>query len=134
MKIVLNGNYCVKCHFLADYVPPGAKRGLAPNLAEVYRRLRPDFVRDWIANPPRILPYTAMPVNITYENPAPILQQLYHGTNVEQVEALADLLMNYDQYARQSTRIADRVVQPPPMPAGTPPATPAAPATGNATN
>jgi len=135
MKIVVNGNYCVKCHSVADYTPPGSKRAQAPSLADVYRRLRPEFVRDWIANPPRILPYTAMPVNIPFENPPPVLQQLYHGTNVEQVEALTDLLMNFDQYARQSTRIADRVVQPPPMP-GTPPATPtpAAPAAGSGTN
>ncbi len=129
MKIVVNGNFCVKCHIVADYDPGGSIRAKAPNLANVYQRLRPDYVRDWIANPKMILPYTAMPVNIPYENPPPILQQLYHGTNAEQIEALTDLLMNYDQYARQSTRIADRVVQPPPMTEG---AAPAAPATSGA--
>jgi hypothetical protein len=125
MKIVVNGNFCVKCHLVADYAPPGSERAKAPNLAEVYRRLRPDYVRNWIANPKMILPYTSMPVNIPYDNPPAMLQQLYHGNNVEQIQALTDLLMNYDQYARQSTRIADRVQ----------PATPegAAPATGAAT-
>jgi hypothetical protein len=123
MKIVVNGSFCVKCHVVADYSPPGSPRAKAPNLAEVYRRLRPDFVRDWIANPKMILPYTSMPVNIPYENPPPLLGQLYHGSNVEQVEALTDLLMNYDQYARQSTRIADRVVPAPVEAAATPPAT-----------
>ena len=44
----------------------------APNLADVYRRLRPEFVRDWIANPKMILPYTSMPVNIPYQEPPPI--------------------------------------------------------------
>jgi hypothetical protein len=68
------------------------------------------------------LPYTSMPVNIPYENPPAILGELYHGSNVEQVQALTDLLMNYDQYARQSTRIADRV-QPVPMEGAAPPAT-----------
>ena len=97
----------------------GEVRAKAPQLAEVYRRLRPDYVRDWIANPKMILPYTSMPVNIPYDNPPPILGQLYHGDNVEQIQALADLLMNYDQYARQSTRISDRV-QPAP-PEGAPP-------------
>ncbi|MCL6508659.1 MAG: hypothetical protein K6T59_16735 [Bryobacteraceae bacterium] len=75
----------------------------------MYRRLRPEYVRDWIANPKMILPYTSMPVNIPFEDPPPVLAQLYHGTNVEQVEALTDLLMNFDEYARASTRIADRV-------------------------
>jgi hypothetical protein len=109
MKIVVNGNFCVKCHLVGDYSPPGSKRALAPNLAEVYRRLRPEYVRDWIANPKMILPYTSMPVNIPFEDPPPVLAQLYHGTNVEQVEALTDLLMNFDEYARAGTRIADRV-------------------------
>jgi hypothetical protein len=109
MKIVTNGNFCVKCHLVADYSPPGSPRAKAPNLADVYRRMRPDYVRDWIANPKMFLPYTSMPVNIPYQDPPALLGELYHGTNVEQVQALTDLLMNYDQYARQSTRIADRV-------------------------
>jgi hypothetical protein len=71
-----------------------------------------------------------MPVNIPYQDPPPVLQKLYHGTNVEQVQALADLLMNFDQYARQSARIADRV-QPAPA-AGTPP--PAASGAGGGAN
>ena len=127
MKIVVNGSFCVTCHLVGDFSPKGSVRAKAPQLADVYRRLRPDFVRDWIANPKMILPYTPMPVNIEYANPKPILSQLYHGTNVEQIQAITDLLMNYDQYARQSTRIADRVV---PAPAeGTTPGT-ATPATG----
>jgi hypothetical protein len=125
MKILVNGNFCVKCHLVADYAPPGSNRAKAPQLADVYRRLRPDFVRDWVANPKMILPYTSMPVNIPYQEPPAILGQLYHGTNVEQIQALTDLLMNYDQYARQSTRIADRVVPGAPEPA--------APATGGTT-
>jgi cytochrome c551/c552 len=121
MKIIVNGNFCVKCHLVSDYSPTGSIRAKAPNLADVYRRLRPEYVRNWIANPKIFLPYTSMPVNIPFQDPPPILSQLYHGTNVEQVQALADLLMNYDQYARQSTRIADRVQ--PAAPEGAAPAT-----------
>jgi hypothetical protein len=117
MKIVVNGNFCVKCHLVADYSPPGSNRAKAPQLAEVYRRLRPDYVRDWIANPKMILPYTSMPVNIPFQEPPAILSELYHGTNVEQVQGLTDLLMNFDEYARQNTRIADKV-QPAPPAAG----------------
>jgi hypothetical protein len=119
MKIVVNGNFCVKCHLVGDFSPAGAVRAKAPQLADVYRRLRPDFVRDWIANPKMILPYTAMPVNIPVQEPPAVLGELYHGTNVEQIQALTDLLMNYDQYARQSTKIADRVQPATPAPAGT---------------
>jgi hypothetical protein len=119
MKIVVNGNFCVKCHLVGDFSPAGSVRAKAPQLADVYRRLRPDFVRDWIANPKMILPYTAMPVNIPFQEPPAILGELYHGANVEQIQALTDLLMNYDQYARQSTKIADRVQPATPAPAGT---------------
>ena len=72
-----------------------------------------------IANPKMILPYTSMPVNIPAQEPPAVLAELYHGTNVEQIQGLTDLLMNYDQYARQSTKIADRVQ---PAPPATPPA------------
>lgn len=119
MKIVVNGNFCVKCHLVGDYSPAGGNRAKAPQLADVYRRLRPEYVRNWIANPKMILPYTSMPVNIPYQDPPAVLSELYHGTNVEQVQALTDLLMNYDQYAGQSTKIADRV-QPAPAPGATP--------------
>jgi hypothetical protein len=118
MKIVLNGNFCVKCHLVGDYTPAGSIRAMAPQLTEVYRRLRPEYVRDWIANPKMILPYTPMPVNIKYveedQTTLKLLQGLYHGTNVEQIDALTDLLMNFDEYARQNTKFADRV-QPAPM-------------------
>lgn len=127
MKIVTN--ICVKCHIVSDFVPSGSNRAKAPNLADVYRRLRPEYTRDWIANPKTILPYTAMPVNIKFVDPDPILGQLFHGTNVEQIEGLTDLLMNFDQYARQSTKIADRVVLPP-----TPAEGAAPPAAGTDTN
>src|SRR5438876_9146821 len=30
MKVVINGNFCVKCHLVADYSPPGSVRAKAP--------------------------------------------------------------------------------------------------------
>ncbi len=36
-------------------------------------------------------------------------QDLYHGTSLEQLEALVDLLMNYDLYARLRSRITPLV-------------------------
>jgi mono/diheme cytochrome c family protein len=119
LRIVTNGNYCVKCHIVGDYQPEGADRAKAPNLARIYERLRPDYLRNWIANPKSILPYTSMPINIPYDpadekNLGGVAQDLYHGTSVEQVESLVDLLMNYDNFAKRSTRIAPLVQQAPP--------------------
>lgn len=76
-------------------------------------RLRPEYVRDWIANPKRILPYTSMPVNVVYDPNSETLggveQNLFTGTSVEQVDALVDLLMNYGDYSIQKTSVADLV-------------------------
>jgi cytochrome c2 len=134
MKIVVDNNYCVKCHQVADFIPQGGPRARAPNLADVYRRLRPEYVRHWIANPKMILPYTSMPVNIPYDPAAPfnggVKQELYHGTSTEQVDALVDLLMNFDRYAKQNTTIADKVQKP----AETPPAAAAIPNTNTQTS
>jgi hypothetical protein len=113
MKIVTNGNYCVKCHAVADFTPQGDPNTFGPNLAGVYHRLRPDFTRDWIAHPQRILPYTGMPVNIPYRTDDPhlggISQELYPGTSVEQLTGLVDLLMNFDTYARGNTSVTPMV-------------------------
>lgn len=113
MKIVTNGNYCVKCHAVADFVPVGDSATFGPNLAEVYRRLRPEFTRDWIANPARILHYTGMPKNIPYYPDKPHLggvdQSLFQGTSIQQVMGLVDLLMNFDAYAREQTSVTPQV-------------------------
>lgn len=114
MKIVTSGSYCVKCHHVADALTSAAPRAQAPDLAKIYNRLRPDYLRQWIAKPNGVLPYTSMPMNVPYDPEKPFLgstvpQDLYHGTSVEQVDALVDLLMNYDQYARQESKVAPLV-------------------------
>jgi hypothetical protein len=116
MKIVTDGNYCVKCHSIGDYQVKGAIRTLGPNLDEVYRRLRPEYVRRWVGNPQRTLPYTGMPVNIPYDANAPQLggvsQSLFPGTSIEQLDGVVDLLMNFDTYAKRQTSIKSLVKEP----------------------
>jgi cytochrome c551/c552 len=100
LKIVTNTNYCVKCHLIGDYTPPGSVKALAPQLARVHERLRPGYVHGWIANPKRFLPYTGMPVNIPYDQP--VSQDLYAGTSEQQLDALTDLLMHFDSFAKRN--------------------------------
>ncbi|MBA3484409.1 MAG: c-type cytochrome [Pirellulales bacterium] len=115
MNIVTNGNYCVKCHAVADFAPEGDPNTFGPNLADAYRRLRPEFTRDWIANPARILPYTGMPVNISYRPDDPhmggVAQNLFEGSSVQQLTGVVDLLMNFDAYARGNTSVTPLVQQ-----------------------
>ena len=126
LKIVSNNNYCVKCHLVGDYTPAGSVKALAPQLQRVHERLRPDYVHGWIANPKRFLPYTGMPVNIPYNQP--VSQDLYQGTSEQQVDALTDLLMHFDAFAKRNMSLeAFLRQQPPAAPAGQPaPAQPAA--------
>ena len=99
MRIVTNNNYCVKCHLVGDYAPPGNPKALAPQLGRVHERLRPEYVYEWIANPKRFLPYTGMPVNIPHDKP--VSQDLYHGDSEQQVGGLTDLLMHFDEFAKR---------------------------------
>ena len=127
MKVVTDGrNGCTQCHAVGDY----AEAPKGPNLEMIYRRLRPDYVRRWIARPVSILPYTSMPENVKY-NPADPAQdgivfkagdktlKYIHGSSTEQLDALVDLLMNWDQYMQQQTSVRELVKKnTPPPPAG----------------
>jgi cbb3-type cytochrome oxidase cytochrome c subunit len=116
MRIVTDGNYCVKCHSIGDYEVRGAVKTLGPDLDEVYRRLRPDYTRRWIANPQRILPYTGMPVNIPYDPNGPNFggasQQLFPGPSTAQLDGVVDMLMNFDEYTKRQTSVKALVREP----------------------
>jgi hypothetical protein len=54
-----------------------------------------------------------MGVNIPFDPQAPrqggIDQRLYHGTSVEQLDALVDLLVNFDVYAGRRAQVTPLV-------------------------
>ena len=128
MKIVTNNNYCVKCHLVGSYAPPGNPKALAPQLERVHERLRPDYVHNWIANPKRYLPYTGMPVNIPFDKP--VSQDLYAGDSEQQVDSLTDLFMHFDTFAKKNfsleAYLGPQAVQPAGQPAAAPTGQPAA--------
>jgi cbb3-type cytochrome oxidase cytochrome c subunit len=113
VRIVTDKNYCVTCHMVGDYDPRTSDRAKGPNLADVYKRFRPDYVRRWVAEPVSVLPYTGMPIIIPYQPDAPNLggvdQSLYPGTSTQQLDALVDLLMNFDAYTRRRAPFAPLV-------------------------
>ncbi len=96
--------YCAKCHLVGDWGPGGQTvTVLAPNLQRVGRRLRPEYVRRWLANPRSVLPYTAMPVNFPLDKQ--MGQELLPGTSPQQLDAVLDLLLDYDGYLRSRVSI-----------------------------
>ena len=118
MKIVTDGNYCVKCHSVGDFQADGAIRDARPaTWPTCIAGCGRSYVRRWVANPVRILPYTGMPVNIPYDPHAPNLggvsQALFPGTSIQQLDGLVDLLMNFDEYAERQTSVRSLVKEPP---------------------
>ena len=109
MDVVTYKDYCVSCHSVGDYEPSGSERAKAPNLADVYKRLRGDYVRNWVAKPNSVLPYSPMPVMIPYTGGTPVPQTMYHGSSTEQLDGVVDLLMNYDRYMAGRSKIKEMV-------------------------
>ena len=57
MKLLLDRNvYCSKCHLIGDYRPVGNRTLLAPQLDTVSGRIRPSYIRRWLADPKSVLP------------------------------------------------------------------------------
>lgn len=107
-KILLDSkNYCAQCHSIGDFETQQALRQQGPNLAQVGERLREDYLRRWIANPQKVLPYTGMPVNFPYGKE--VAQNLYPGSSLEQVDAVVDLLTNFDLFIQQHFQISPLV-------------------------
>jgi cytochrome c551/c552 len=122
MKIVTDSSFCVKCHSIGDYEVKGAVKTLGPRLDQVYRRLRPEYLRDWVAMPQRILPYTGMPLNIPYDPELPhqggVGQQLFPGTSTQQLDGVVELLTNFDEYTKRHTGVKALVKEPTTAPGG----------------
>lgn len=126
LRIVTNDQYCVKCHKVGNYTPEGRPTGLAPRLDRVHTRLRPEFVRNWLANPLLILPYTGMPQNFKVTEPAkkqffeedPHGKLIGEGTSEQQIDAIVDLLLNYDTVMKNKVEITVKKVKVPPMEPG----------------
>ncbi len=96
--------FCGQCHLFGDRRPGGGTPSagswttLAPNLQRVAARIRPEYLRRWLADPKAILPYTPMPVNFPPNERRG--QDLLPGTSGEQLDAVVDFLLNYGEYAR----------------------------------
>ena len=110
MRIVIDRTtFCTKCHLVGDYGPGGEiATVLGPRLDRAGKRLRPEYLRRWLANPKSLLPYTGMPVNFPPTG-APLGQDLFEGESTEQLDAVMDLLLNYDWYMNRRTSIREMI-------------------------
>lgn len=113
LQILADRNYCITCHIVGDYDPVTSDRAKAVDLASLHHRLNPDWLRRWIGNPVSLIPYTSMPVNIPFhpdqENQGGVDQALYRGTSQQQLDAVVDLLLNFDSFATSRTSVSDQI-------------------------
>ncbi|MFT5690141.1 MAG: cytochrome c2, partial [Planctomycetota bacterium] len=97
-RLSADGPNCFQCHFLQG-TPPVAEGPIAwaPDLDNTRSRLRPDWVREWLTDPLKIYPGTAMPANFPLD--AAQWQDIWEAPSEEQIEAVTTWLFNLDRWA-----------------------------------
>jgi mono/diheme cytochrome c family protein/cytochrome c1 len=95
-RLLTDLDLCRKCHQLGS-IPASQLSG--PPLHKAQDRLRPDWVKRWIANPKRFQVYTdsIMPPYFPTNKKPDI--KWFVGSPEDQVEALRDVLMNFRKVA-----------------------------------
>jgi cytochrome c2 len=71
---------CVKCHVVAGKLPNQPPENMAPDLANVPRRLRAEWLHPWLADPGKIQPGTRMPANFPRTRPRTRIRKCWVGT------------------------------------------------------
>ncbi len=91
------GSPCVQCHAVGQHKPSGGQEVVnGPDLRQVSSRFRPDFLWAWLANPRRLIPYTAMPQNIVPRGAVQIqVPKTFENQPADMVTAIRDTLLNY---------------------------------------
>ncbi|MBI4309133.1 MAG: c-type cytochrome, partial [Candidatus Omnitrophica bacterium] len=85
---------CAQCHIVGNQMPGGSPDSWAPNFALAAKRLKPDWIVKWLANPADLLPGTKMPAyfdpkNFDESGPPDVLD----GDERRQIKALRDYLL-----------------------------------------
>jgi mono/diheme cytochrome c family protein len=86
---------CLQCHRVGSMK---AQQEQGPPLDLAQERLRPDWVRRWVAHPQRFLTYDSiMPMNFPPDKKQ--FQELFVGPSLDQVTAARDIIMNLRKVA-----------------------------------
>ncbi len=88
---------CVQCHAIGPFKPTGGAEVVnGPDLRQVAPRFRPGYLEEWLANPRRLIPYTAMPQNVPpHGPPPPAVPRTFEDKPIDMVKAMRDTLLNY---------------------------------------
>jgi cytochrome c2 len=84
---------CIKCHVVAGKLPDQEPANMAPDLAKVPTRLRPDWLTQWLADPGRIAPGTRMPAAFPVKPEENAFPDVLAGDQKSQIEAMRQYLL-----------------------------------------
>ena len=109
---------CLQCHAIGQFKPTGGDQVVnGPDLRGVAPRFRPDYLAAWIANPRRLIPFTAMPQNIAPHGTVQILvPKTFENQPFEMVKAVRDTLLNYVNAVELQLASSGRDATPPERP------------------
>ena len=99
---------CVKCHVVAGKLPNQEPANMAPDLAKVPERLRPDWIARWLADPGKIAPGTRMPANFPADPTENSFPEILGGDQKKQIEAVRAYLLTLGRPTLPAGRIAAR--------------------------
>ena len=84
---------CVKCHVVAGKLPNQEPANMAPDLALVPERLRPDWLTVWLADPQKVQPGTRMPTVFPVDPQENAFPEILGGDQAQQIEAMRSYLL-----------------------------------------
>jgi cytochrome c2 len=84
---------CVKCHVVAGKLPDQEPANMAPDLANVPTRLRPDWLTVWLADPQKVQPGTRMPTVFPEKAEENAFPEILGGDQAKQIEAMRAYLL-----------------------------------------
>jgi cytochrome c2 len=84
---------CVKCHVVGGRLPNQPPSNMAPDLARSRERLRPGWIRSWLADPQRIVPGTRMPQNFPERREDNAFPDVLGGDPKAQIDAVTQYLL-----------------------------------------
>jgi mono/diheme cytochrome c family protein len=84
---------CAKCHVVAGRLPSQPPENMAPDLALVPSRLRPGWIRTWLADPQRLQPGTRMPQAFPERAEENAYPGILGGKQEAQIEAVTQYLL-----------------------------------------
>ncbi len=94
--MLAEGPNCFQCHFMGGEAPTAeGPIAWAPDLDITRERLRPDWLEEWLSDPSKIYPGTAMPAN--FPAGERVWQEFLALPSDEQIDAVVTWLMNLDR-------------------------------------